>query len=60
MAIRDKIEDLEQQIYVACSEGDYDQMDMLENQLDLLKSRADLDVDEDELDFIGSRHQKER
>ncbi|MDN3678739.1 hypothetical protein QWZ04_00055 [Vibrio tapetis subsp. quintayensis] len=60
MGIRDKIEDLEQQIYVACSEGDYEQMDMLENQLDQLKSRADLNIDEDELDFGGSFSQKER
>jgi len=60
MGIRDKIEDLEQQIYVACSEGDYEQMDMLENQLDQLKLRADLKIDEDGLDFGGSFSQKER
>ncbi len=60
MGIRDKIKDLEQQIYIACSEGDYEQMDMLENQLDQLKSRADLSIDEDEWDFDGSFSQKER
>ncbi|MEI8597610.1 hypothetical protein P4S64_08060 [Vibrio sp. M60_M31a] len=34
MGIRDNIAALEQQIYVACSEGDYDTVNMLEHQLE--------------------------
>lgn len=56
MTIRDNIEALEQQIYIACSEGDYDTLNMLENQLELLRGRAEHPFDDDPnaLD-LGSR-----
>lgn len=41
MSIQDKIDALEQQIYVACSEGDYDTMNMLEGQLERLRQRIE-------------------
>ncbi|MBW3695699.1 hypothetical protein EK599_08325 [Vibrio sp. T187] len=47
MRIRDNIEALEQQIYIACSEGDYDTVNMLENQLELLRGRAEHPFDDD-------------
>jgi len=47
MRIRENIEALEQQIYIACSEGDYDTMNMLENQLELLRGRAEHPFDDD-------------
>ncbi|KUI98011.1 hypothetical protein [Vibrio sp. MEBiC08052] len=37
MNIRDRIESLEQQIYVACSEGDYQTVNHLEQQLEHLQ-----------------------
>ncbi|MGF1776809.1 hypothetical protein [Vibrio nomapromontoriensis] len=37
MSIKDSIEAIEQQIYVACSDGDYDAVNMLEHQLDHLR-----------------------
>ena len=40
MTVRDRIEDLEQQIYIACSEGNFETMDMLEQQLEALRGRA--------------------
>jgi len=60
MNIRDRIEDLEQQIYIACSEGDYEQMDMLENQLEQLKNRSRLDMDDEVYDIEGMYSKKER
>ncbi|MCW8332597.1 hypothetical protein [Vibrio paucivorans] len=47
MGIRDSIEALEQQIYIACSEGDYDTVNMLENQLEMLRDRAEHPFDDD-------------
>ncbi|WP_070966582.1 hypothetical protein [Vibrio sonorensis] len=47
MSIRDSIEALEQQIYVACSEGDYDTVTMLEHQLESLRNKADHPFDDD-------------
>ncbi len=47
MNIRESIEALEQQIYVACSEGDYDTMNILENQLEQLRGRAEHPFDDD-------------
>ncbi|MGD8110237.1 hypothetical protein ACQEXU_02745 [Vibrio sp. TRT 21S02] len=47
MSIRDSIEALEQQIYVACSEGDYDTVNMLENQLEMLRGKAEHPFDDD-------------
>lgn len=41
MTVRDRIEDLEQQMYIACSEGDFETMDMLEQQLEALRGRRD-------------------
>jgi hypothetical protein len=37
MNIQDRIEDLEQQMYVACSEGDYHSMNQIEQQLEQLR-----------------------
>ncbi|MCW8345959.1 hypothetical protein MD535_08055 [Vibrio sp. ZSDZ65] len=37
MSIKDSIEAIEQQIYVACSDGDYDAVNMLEHQLNHLR-----------------------
>ncbi|KII75276.1 hypothetical protein [Vibrio renipiscarius] len=47
MSSQDRIRSLEQQIYVACSEGDYDTVNMLEHQLDLLRSKAEHPFDDD-------------
>ncbi|SDH02011.1 hypothetical protein SAMN04488136_106150 [Vibrio xiamenensis] len=47
MNIRESIEALEQQIYIACSEGDYDTVNILENQLELLRGRAEHPFDDD-------------
>lgn len=47
MGIEDSIRALEQQIYVACSEGDYDTVQMLEHQLDRLRSKASHPFDDD-------------
>lgn len=47
MDIRDSIKALEQEIYVACSEGDHDAVDMLEHQLEYLRDRADHPFDND-------------
>ncbi|MGF1695164.1 hypothetical protein L4D20_03315 [Vibrio kyushuensis] len=41
MALKDSIEALEQQIYIACSEADYDTVNMLEHQLEVLRDRAE-------------------
>lgn len=49
MAIRDSIEALEQQIYVACSEGDYETVNQLEYQLEVLLSKADHPFDDESL-----------
>ncbi|GAM58873.1 hypothetical protein JCM19232_1109 [Vibrio ishigakensis] len=38
--IRDRIEDLEQQIYIACSEGNFETMNNLEQQLEMLRGKA--------------------
>ena len=47
MGINDSIRALEQQIYVACSEGDYDTVQMLEHQLDSLRNKAKHPFDDD-------------
>ncbi|KGY14031.1 hypothetical protein NM22_00795 [Vibrio tubiashii] len=47
MAINDSIRALEQQIYVACSEGDYDTVRMLEHQLDSLRNKSEHAFDDD-------------
>jgi hypothetical protein len=47
MDIREKIEELEHEIYVACSEGDIEQMNMLENQLEQLRGRMQHALDDD-------------
>ncbi|EOV0104034.1 hypothetical protein ABMX86_07475 [Vibrio vulnificus] len=47
MSIRDRIEALEQQIYVACSEGDYDTVNMLESKLERLRGRVEHPFDDD-------------
>ncbi|WP_076590549.1 hypothetical protein [Vibrio ostreicida] len=46
MSIRDSIRAIEQQIYIACSEGDYDTVQMLEHQLDCLKVKDDSAFDD--------------
>ncbi|MEH0664739.1 hypothetical protein H4F18_04550 [Vibrio scophthalmi] len=46
MGLQDNIRALEQQIYVACSEGDYDTVQMLEHQLDSLRNRSSHTRDE--------------
>ncbi|CAM4350407.1 hypothetical protein ACPV5L_02480 [Vibrio astriarenae] len=47
MKLRERIEMLEQEIYIASSEGDYDTINMLEQQLESLKSKADHPFDDD-------------
>ncbi|NOH79866.1 hypothetical protein F0231_08920 [Vibrio sp. RE86] len=47
MGINDSIKALEQQIYVACSEGDYDTVKMLEHQLDSLRTKAEHPFNDD-------------
>jgi len=47
MNMREKIEDLEQQIYIACSEGNVDAMNMLEYQLEQLRGRMEHVLDDD-------------
>lgn len=47
MNVRDRIEDLEQQIYIACSEGDFEAMDMLEQQLENLRGRTNHRFEDD-------------
>jgi hypothetical protein len=41
MNVRDRIEDLEQQMFVACSEGNFAAMDMLEQKLENLRGRSE-------------------
>jgi hypothetical protein len=41
MKVKDRIEALEQQIYVACSEGDYETLNRLEKQLEQLQGRVE-------------------
>ncbi len=40
MNIQDRIEDLEQQMYIACSEGDFDTMNTIERQLEQLRGQS--------------------
>ncbi|MGR5111593.1 hypothetical protein [Vibrio jasicida] len=47
MSIRDNIAALEQQIYVACSEGNYDTVNMLEHQLEYLRGRMEHPFEDD-------------
>ncbi|ANS87391.1 hypothetical protein RJD38_20435 [Vibrio scophthalmi] len=47
MSSQDTIRSIEQQIYVACSEGDYDTLNMLEHQLERLRSKAEHPFDDD-------------
>ncbi|GLT17036.1 hypothetical protein GCM10007938_08130 [Vibrio zhanjiangensis] len=47
MSIRDSMRAIEQQIYIACSEGDYDTVQMLEYQLESLRSQTEHPLDDD-------------
>ncbi|MDA0148199.1 hypothetical protein [Vibrio sp. LaRot3] len=47
MNSHDRMKALEQQIYVACSEGDYDTVNMLEHQLEMLRTKAEHPFDDD-------------
>ncbi|MEH0091935.1 hypothetical protein V6235_02655 [Vibrio metschnikovii] len=47
MNIRDNIDALEQQIYVACSEGDFQTVNHLEKQLEQLRGKMEHPFDED-------------
>ncbi|NOH98889.1 hypothetical protein [Vibrio sp. 99-70-13A1] len=47
MRSREHIEALEQQIYIAFSEGDYDTVNLLENQIELLRGKAEHPFDDD-------------
>ncbi|MCG3734543.1 hypothetical protein EXA23_09800 [Vibrio cincinnatiensis] len=47
MSIRDSIDALEQQIYVACSEGDYQTVNQLEKQLEQLRGEIEHAFDDD-------------
>ncbi|GAB2649122.1 hypothetical protein [Vibrio panuliri] len=47
MNSKETIRNLEQQLYVACSEGDYDTVNMLEHQLEMLRSKAEHPFDDD-------------
>jgi len=47
MGINDSIRALEQQIYVAFSEGDLDTVQILEHQLDSLRNKAEHPFDDD-------------
>ncbi|KQA22976.1 hypothetical protein ACP45F_15775 [Vibrio metoecus] len=40
MNIRDRIETIEQEIYVACSEGDLETVTLLEQQLEQLRGKV--------------------
>ncbi len=51
MRIRDSIGLLEQQIYVACCEGDYEMVNMLEQELEVLRDRVE-HPDDDNMDDI--------
>jgi hypothetical protein len=53
MSIQDKIEDLEQQIYIACSEGNFDQMYQLENELEQLWGRIAFGMEDDPYALSG-------
>lgn len=46
MSIRDSIDAIEQQIYIACSEGDYDAVNQLEHQLEHLQSLQNRGLEE--------------
>lgn len=46
MNIQDSIEAIEQQIYVACSDGDYDKVTVLEHKLEHLRSLSSKDLSE--------------
>ncbi|NAW69615.1 hypothetical protein CAG54_08395 [Vibrio sp. V27_P1S3P104] len=47
MNIKDSIDVLEQQIYVACSEGDYQTVNQLEQQLEKLRGEMEYPLDDD-------------
>jgi len=53
MNIRENIDALEQQIYIACSEGDYETMNMLEAQLEALRGKAEHPFDDDPYSLEG-------
>ncbi len=53
MNIRESIDALEQQIYVACSEGDYETVNQLEAQLELLRGKAEHPFDDDPYSLEG-------
>ncbi|EDP59344.1 hypothetical protein [Vibrio sp. AND4] len=58
MSIRDNIAALEQQIYVACSEGDYETVTMLEHQLEYLRGRVEHPFEDDHY-ALGTRFEWE-
>ncbi|USD68163.1 hypothetical protein [Vibrio sp. SCSIO 43136] len=60
MNIRDRIEDIEQQIFIASSEGDMDAMYMLEAQLEQLRNQANLDLEEEVHAFDSRLNREER
>ena len=47
MSIRDSIRAIERQIYIACSEGDYDTVQMLEHQLESLRDKSEHPLNDD-------------
>ncbi len=53
MNIRESIDALEQQIYIACSEGDYETVNMLETQLEVLRGKAEHPFDDDPYSLEG-------
>jgi len=53
MNIRERIDALEQQIYIACSEGDYETVNMLEEQLEALRGKAEHPFDDDPYSLEG-------
>lgn len=57
MNIRENIDVLEQQIYVACSEGDYETISALEKQLEYLRGKVEHPFDEDPYALEGRTFQ---
>ncbi|SHO59340.1 hypothetical protein [Vibrio quintilis] len=52
MSIKDRIESLEQQIYVACSEGDEQTVNRLEKQLEQLQGFMEQPLTDETLEHI--------
>lgn len=53
MNIRENIDALEQQIYIACSEGDYETVNMLEQKLERLRGKVEHPFDEEPYSLEG-------